>query len=664
VVKKVDSISDLTVIPPARREQAREQLVLANVVAPAVVKAAKEQPAFVPFPVQEAGRKYQAVTLPGADAKALAPCRLSEVDMVVPIEGGGEISLTRHFNSFFRPKDVWGGTWTMAHPRMGEAKIPVERTDFGVRYKPVSELSYPLGGASIRFAEVRNVPALNASLHVPDRPCEFLAVAAANDPLIKDAETKVILKDGSALLFNKAGYLVAEQSRPLTTVYLRDTNGIIRQIAGYLTGKIAATITLDYDSQGRLKSATGKNRKGQQSISYQYGADGLTESVTSEEGKTRYAHENGLVKEVSWSAKEGKAFAAPKVVRHFDYSASGQLVAETDGAGQRTTYRIERIGETSRISTIVEGQATLSSAATYDAGFRPLELANPDRSTTKWEYKNDGGVVVRTEFHDGDWVKMTTSGDGRQRIHEGSDAVKIQEEFDGSERLTRVSANGKPILSQQWRPFGLLRATDYESSSIRPEYDATGAMTGLYFTLPEAGDRFTTWQGTSFDSAGRVVAVKDHTGRDEAVSYDDAGNLRQLVTKRDGREFGMTIQRNKDGDRIESVQSSWGNRKYRYDRNGNLERVELNKDREDSALEFVDGQLKEVRQFDGGKVRLDYDNAGNGAKRLKSIATPAITLGYQYASDGSIRHIQCGTRCRFNYDFDQQGRIRRLSMTP
>ncbi|HSI76979.1 MAG TPA: hypothetical protein VK957_13850 [Lunatimonas sp.] len=69
-------------------------------------------------------KKFAAVSLPGSNTKALAPCHLSETDLIVPVKNGYFISLDRNFNSFFSPTGIFGDLWSMDLPFLEKQKIP------------------------------------------------------------------------------------------------------------------------------------------------------------------------------------------------------------------------------------------------------------------------------------------------------------------------------------------------------------------------------------------------------------------------------------------------------------------------------------------------------------------------------------------------------------
>lgn len=656
-VKQFDRGSDFRRLTPAQREVCTRQVAAAEDLAPAIIGAARAKPILAPISVQRGSRHVHVVALPGSESKALAPCRLEEVDLDVPVQGGGRVALVRHFNSFFTPVGPWGRGWSTDWPHLAEVKLPLERSDKSVKFRLVYELSTPLGRIRARFSETRHVPELNAMLAVPDHKCEVLALAAANDPLVKQGTTEIVFKDGRIWFFDENGDFAGEQAKPFSTVYLRDSTGRVRQLIRYEGDQARAAVHMVYDALGRLECAQSEDDT--QRITYQYGGDGMLESVTSAEGRTSYTYERGLVKTISWSARiDGERFEHLRQ-REFEYAPNGQLLAERAADGTRTSYAVEM--QDGRYRMAVRPQdGSVGTTAIYDERLRPLEVTEADNTRTRWTYETDGGTKTETALPDGEVIKTTLSADGKHKVVETSDKVLVQEDRDDGGRLTNMSLNQRSVLQQTWHPNGLLRSMSCETHSVIPQYDEHGRMQSALRVKPAEGDKFRFWQETQFDESGRVRAVKDYTGSDVEVGYDARGDVESLVTKRDGKDYGLNIKRNTSG-QIEQVHSLWGQEERRYDANGGLEEVVVKKGPATAKAEYSDGCIVSLIQYDGGRLRFDYHADGEEEGRLKSVQTPAIALNYHYSPAGKLAALDLGDACRINYEHDAQGNLERLA---
>lgn len=451
VVKSFDGQNNLKPLSPANQEFAKRQIALANTLAPEIEKAARGQQPLVPFAVQQDGRHFHAVVLPGADAKALAPCRLAETDLTVSYEGGGVIALGRHFNSFFKTNGPWGAGWTIDLPQLDETKVPISRTDKKVAFQVVPELSTPLNSIRARFSKVARVPSLGAELLVPDSPSEVLALATVSSPLATSAKHKLIFKDGANWYFDEKGQLVAVERKPFTTRYSRDSDGTVRQIIGYKAAAVLATITIKYNAQRLMDSAEAKNSKGEETVTFQYDDKGTLVDVVSSAGKTSYGYERGLVKSVSFSAKDDKgAFAKASVLRDFEYAPNGQLLSEAMADGTRIAYRVEAQDGGSRMIVGSPGEPANAQTVTYDASHRPLEWARPDQTRTRYDYAADGAVKIETTAPGGEFVRTSVSTDGKRKTTQTSDGIVQAEDYDERGNLLGVALNQKPLFKQQW----------------------------------------------------------------------------------------------------------------------------------------------------------------------------------------------------------------------
>ena len=558
VVKKFNRGSDLKSLPPAERAVVTKQVQLADALAPEIARVASTSSLFKPTPIQQQGQQFQAVILPGAESKALAPCRLAEVDLAAHVEGGMRITLTRHFNSFFQTPSPWGKAWTMDLPRLDEVKLPVERTDKSVRFKVAHELSSALGSVAARFSNTAFVPRANAKLFVPDKPCDLLALASAKDPLVKQGETELLFRDGRSWYFDKQGNLVAMQAKPFTTLYLRDRAGRVSQIVGYFGDKLSAAINLEYDAQGRLVSATTKNGGGKEGVSYDYDADGVLQSVTSSHGITRYSYERGLVKTISKSIKlKDGSFGSDTMTRQFEYASNGQLLSEIGTDKIKMSTKVEPQTSGFRVVTTADGKNGDSTVTVYDATMRPVERTAPDKTRARWNYSADGTIKTEITLPNGEYVRTTLSADQKRKTTERSGQPVVQEEFDDSGHVVAVKVNQQPMFQQQWRTDGLLKSVDYQTHSIIPQYDDHGRPTGTLRVKPTTGTKYTSWQRTEMDFSGRVKTMKDSSGSEMRIAYGPEGDIASFVTKRDGKSFGFNYLRNKSG-QVEQFQSAFG----------------------------------------------------------------------------------------------------------
>lgn len=717
VVKNIGNEADVAGLPAPEREANMKELAAANSLAPAVTEAAATQPPLTPFVVSTPEREVTAVSVPGAESTALAPCRLHEVDLEVTGEGGVRLSLMRHFNSFFRPKGELGAGWTLDLPRLDRAIVPTERTDYGSKSITVPELVTPLNTLYARFSQESAVPQLGGTrLNVPDKPCAILALAAANSPLVTAAKTKVIFRDGRCWLFDAEGRFVAEEAKPVTTVYRRNETGGISRISGYHGDQETAAMRLDYDNQDRLRGAIpldlkmaaiphekaqhrgllaslfGGHRKAEPveeageipegGATFEYDENGMLASVTTPDGKVTYTYANGLVVGVSRLPKGADATKALPQLQKYEYAPNGQLAAEIALDGTRIAYDIRQQDGKRQVCISAGGQQVV---AEYDPANRPLELREADSAKTTWEYAEDGAVTAETVLPTGESGRMTLSGDSKLRTMSNSDGPEVREELDDAGRTVKFSVEKTPafgkesaasggevpmdeVLTQQWHPDGTLRSMDFKTHTILPEYDEHGRVKRVMRVKPTSSEGFTEWQETRFDNAGRVTEVKDCAKGNVAIGYDTDGNIASVTTTRVGPEqkeeqASYAFTRDAHG-RITSVDSPGGQETCEYDASGDPLAVHVKRGQAEARVEFSDGRPRRLTQFDGSVVEFNYQSEGPAKGQLKEVSTPAIGLKYHYDEAGRLAEVACGDACRVIYGYDQHGNLASLEYSP
>lgn len=715
VIKDVKSKEDVAKLPTLQQETAIKSITAANMLSPAVANAAANQPLLTAFAVSTPDRDVTALSMPGAESTALAPNRLSETDLEVTGEGGVRLSLVRNFNSFFQPKGELGTGWTLDLPYLGRAVVPTERTDYSSKSMTIPELIMPLNTLYARFSRDENVPQFGARLLVPDKSCEILALAGANNPLVPMARRMIIFRDGLCWLFDEEGRFVAEEYKPVTKVYQRDEAGRVLRILGYFGDKQNAAIQFEYDSQNRISAAfplqvrqivhpqEESKKKGffervfgghhgtedrleheyekhpESGVSFTYDKAGMLISVDTPDTTVIYKYENGLVTDVSHVPKGANADDAKSTVRKFEYAANGQLVAEIASDGGRISYNVQQQEGKRRISIGSNGTKVI---AEYDSANRPLEMTEADGTQTTWKYKEDGAVTAETVLPTGESSRMELSGDRKKRTMSASDSPVISEGLDDAGRVVKLSVEKTPaigedtsvgpsdgdkpmeeVFTQQWQQDGLPGSVDFKTHTIKPEYDEHGRLKRVLRVKPTGTDSFDEWQETRFDDSGRVTEIKDCRSGNVAMNYDAEGNIAGVETERDGQRVGYAFTRDAHG-RITGVNSPSAQETCEYDTSGDPLSVHVKSGQAEARVEFSEGRPSRVTQFDGGQVEFDYLDDGPAKGLLKEVRTPAIDLQYNYDEHGTLAEVACGDAYRVIYGYDENGNLASLDYVP
>lgn len=649
-VKTYTSATDVERAPPETRAAVSRNVKLSTELETTIAKDRSSAPS-LPLAVQTVkvadGHPYRAAALPGAETQALAPCRLEVADLDIPVAGGKSVRLTRAFNSFFNPQGPWGRTWSADLPTLREIRIPLNREGNKVSSMTGYELVSPFNDDYACFRDVRPVKDLGgARLQTPTVEGPYYGLADAKPDFLQDASTRVVLaKDGQELHFSTSGDLVAVKEGPQVTVYERQANGSISRIVSLLGKRQAATIELAYDSEGRLKSATGRTAAADESgvqknvaVTYAYDTSGNLTAVQTPDGQTRYQYEGSKVVAVAHheNLADGKP-AAEESVRRFVYHDNGQLVSESDAAGAKAEYRVTSVQ--AGVTLTVAKPENKTDVFRYDATLRPLEAKQSDGTLVEWRYPAEGGAEVLVSPSEGDPVRLAESADKCRRTVTYGNSDTVAADYDRAGRLTTLTENGQPVLWQEWNPDGSLRLMRTEACATHPEYDENGVVTRLLLAPPDERGTFTHYQETTLDSAGRAREISDYSGLKVFMDYDTGGLLKTLIRKQDGKNYGFEITRDRSG-RVETLDSTWGKQHCAYDARGQLERVEVDKQGARLSIELESGTIKRVNQFDGGVWLLAHDRAQAGVTQVQ--APNGLKLTYGYDADGRLRDAACG----------------------
>ncbi len=669
-VKIFTKTSGVSTLP--KKDQAAAQKTLDRSASLSLL-VQKEMAAVEPLQVRtftHQGETQQATVLPGADTLSLAPVKLDEPDISVFVEGGKGIQLLRSYNSFFNPSGPWGKGWAMDLPRLEEAKVPVKRDAMGgVTYRIDHELISPFNSVSARFSKIAAVPELNGSrLYVPDKASkasEFLGMDSENPDFLTNPTQILIKRNGEKWHFNQAGDLVATEHGGFRTVYERDAAGRLTRILGVQGKQLAASIQLSYDNAGRLQTATGQretgetvNEKDKATVNYEYDASGTLIAVSTNDGRSGYQYKDSLLVAVTnrEQGKNGKEFE-DKVVRSFEYNSHGQLLAETDARGVKSKYRVTSDEKGKTLTVVSEGSKTSEESIQYDSAFRPVEAQYAKGIKASWQYPDGGGSIMVIASAEGEKITLTESADHRKKTLELDKQRKLVGEYDTAGRLTSLVYNGIPVLRQEWASDGNLRLATNEKTSFHPSYDDDGQVSSVLIAPPDEPNKkgeFKYFQKTTLDASGRPLKITDNSGLYMEMDYFKTGELRAMINKRDGQNFGINVNRDDQG-RIKDVDSPRGKQTYAYDAAGLVNKIIVVETQGSQAsIELKEGFVQKVRQFDGGEYSFNYDTK---AYKLKNINTPnGLQLQYNY-TNGQIEEVKVGKLYKLKLDYDKEERV-------
>jgi len=620
----------------------------ADAVAQALRAVINAVPPLTPVRFESEGRPHRAVALPSEETQDVGICELAENDLMVPVEGGTVLYLTRRFRSFCQPRnDYFDQAWTLDLPTLLTVRLPLRRDEERATFTEIFHLTSPLGTVAANFTKRRFVPEANGELLVTPVSSSWLGVADANEEKIGFPTRVALHRDGRRWHFDTNGALAAIESAPLTVVYRRDAVGRVRRIEGWYGGQQRAGIDLEYNPLGRLVRANGSNGA---MANYAYDAAGALIGVRSPNGLRAYQYREGLVTRVSNNGA---------VWHEFNYDRQGRLERERGPNGIWTTYQIKSAAGLQSITASRDGQISTEEAL-YDSGMQPVSRVLANGTRTKWKRETNGAEQEKTISPQGkEWLVRRDASRKTERWSD-PDGTEIVAEYDDAQRLTSLKRNSQPMLRQQWRPDGQIAALITDTLAWHRQYSVDGVPSGWLLTPPTEAKQYSQWMKVSQDSLGRVEGVFDHSGTHIQITYDKAGEPVKLTSP----QGGLEIQRDAKG-RVLQVRSSWDRHLEATYAGDALSRIALTHGGNQATLEYEHGNPTLLRQFDGGTWTRSYDSSGSRNGPIREIVTPnGFTLDYQYDSEGRLKEVTCGSTYKLELSYNQSGSLASLIQTP
>ena len=178
---------------------------------------------------------------------------------------------------------------------------------------------------------------------------------------------------------------------------------------------------------------------------------------------------------------------------------------------------------------------------------------------------------------------------------------------------------------------------------------------------PGSGKQLKVWASVDLDIAGRPIKITDYSGLQKAINYDSEGEISQFITVRDGKNYGYSFNRNGNG-QLGNVQSSWGKEQFAYDSSAKLSKLVINKPgnqkEEEAIIEFDNGRLNKIRQFDGGQMEISYNKEGLFEDLPSQIVCPnGLKLSYNYNETGNLTDVSIGETRQIKLEYDNKGRM-------
>ncbi|MGE3512170.1 MAG: RHS repeat-associated core domain-containing protein, partial [Vicinamibacterales bacterium] len=473
------------------------------------------------------GTMFSVAVLPGPTSRALLPNRQQVDDLVVPIGGGRQISLTRSYNSFFDPAGEFGQGWTLDLPRWTMTPVPVTRDGTHAEYRLVPQVRSPLGTTDIRFAP--GEPADRSGVRgwvAPEQP-DVIGVAKGRSQLLGAETNRVLFRDGTTWQFDDTGRLLLVAAEGTATRYVWGASDRLVRIVGHLGTEAVAEIRLTHDNHGRIVEAVATQAMQLRQhapapvsrVKFEYGDNGrllrvshpaTTGSDASPVHRT-YTYEDHLLKTIDGNDAVNESFG---------YDELGRVLWAQQG-DQKTEHAITETALGTVLRTTTGRQGGSVETWTFDRGLRPLEADYGGGEVIRWRY-GSGRELQETRLQDGrPMVTRSVSEDGHTETTAFAVGPTYTVQRDASERSTDVFVNALTAAQIAWDAEGALVRVRTGDTELHPRRDTDGRTTGVLISAPMERGRTTQWLEALWDVMGRPTTVTDSSGFTYRVQYDE-----------------------------------------------------------------------------------------------------------------------------------------------
>ncbi|GAA0394138.1 RHS repeat-associated core domain-containing protein [Paenibacillus motobuensis] len=400
--------------------------------------------------------------------------------------------------------------------------------------------------------------------------------------------------------YNGIGQLVSMMNaQGDTTTYSYDANGNLISITDPL-GNVSA---FSYNVIGDLIKKTDALGK---ETNFEYDVNGrLVKSIDASGNTTQYKYD-----------LQGNMIMLTDPMGHsysFEYDANGNLISATDAKGKVIyTTQYDSLSRPIQVTDILGNTTT----KTYDSLSRLTSVLNPKGQKNEYSYDElsrlnlviDPVKGVSKQFYDeNDQITSIIDPNGNEQFFSYNKLGNILSETNSTGSSLHYSYNQKGLITGQNNARG-------QESNI--EYDSLGRIISImnteehiFYSYDKNGNLLKI-QGNEgdilrkYDELNRVVSYTDVYGNTVKYSYDQIGNLSQLMYP-DGKVVSYTY--NKNG-LMESV-TDWLGRltTYLYDENSRLIKTTRSNGTVETRAYDDKGQLIEIKDINSTGDIIIYD---------------------------------------------------------
>lgn len=463
------------------------------------------------------------------------------------------------------------------------------------------------------------------------------------------------------------------------------------------------TISLTYNSQGRIASVIDAMASPTRTFTYSYSTGGQLLQVTDPlNGKMKYTYlVNGPMKSME-DKNQNKVdliyfndFSARELVGcnkriSFSYDTANQVTNVVDHlptGNQVTKYKYKSLDNLSWIVSRSGNCCGYNVSFDYDDQGNAIKKTDANGQVFTYTYDSSGNMLtaadplgnISTYTYTNDFNKINSYKDPKGNIYTLS--------YDSKGNLTQLVAPGNNVYAATYNAQGdIISSTDPKGNIYNYNYDAYGNPTTV--TGPNG------YQATlSFDIRGHLLAYTDARGNNTVAEYDILSRLKKITDpynnniqlSYDANDNLVTVKSKKNetttagfdaSNRIVSLTGATGNTSYfSYDGMDNLLSVKNPLGYETKMSYDKLNRMNGAKDADDNNTTYSYDGNGNiisavlangnvisysydGLNRVISKSDASgIIASFEYDKNGNVLRYTNGTGAVTTYAYDQLNRL-------
>ena len=451
-------------------------------------------------------------------------------------------------------------------------------------------------------------------------PPRVLATLVEN----KDGTYTYTVKERTIYTFNSSGKLttIADLNGNETTLSYNES-GQLQSV----TDSAGRSLTFSYNESGKIASvADSTGRK----VGYGYNGAGYLDEVTDVRGGTsHYTYdEEGLL----------LTYEDPRenVVLTNTYNSAGQVLTQTDGREDETTYSYSTT-ESTKTTDETNPRGYVTEYEYVNGILSKRTEAKSTESSATWTYEHDPytlGVTAATDPN-GHTMYATYDSGGNKIATKDALGNETSSKYDSLDDLIEYTDADGVTTTYEYDEKGNLL------SSSTPLVGSTDSRTISYAyeskTHPEDVTSMTDPNGKTttytYDAVGDLASSTDAAGDKTTYTYDELGRRLTMVSPRGNAkgskssEYTTSYSYNAAGNRLTETDPLGHEQKWVYDANGNVKEEE-DPQKHVTTYEYdAANRVVKVTRPNGDTTETGFDADGNVVSRTDGLEH-ATTYSY------------------------------------